>query len=55
VLVDHLLGLFDAISRADRAYGVLKGRPGTTTTFDVTLIGLDGTPVEYPRPRQLPA
>jgi transcriptional regulator GlxA family with amidase domain len=42
-----MLGLFDVIGRADRAYGVLKGRPGTATIYDVKLIGLDGAPVEY--------
>ena len=31
-----MLGLFDVIGRADRAYGVLKGRPGTATIYDVS-------------------
>lgn len=42
-----MLGLFDVIGRADRAYGALKGRPGSATLFDVRLIGLDGEPVRY--------
>ena len=42
-----MLGLFDVINRADRAFGTLKGRPGSATMFDVRLIGLDENPVSY--------
>jgi transcriptional regulator GlxA family with amidase domain len=42
-----MVGLFDVIGRADRALGVLEGRPGSNTRFDVKLLGLDGTPVRY--------
>ncbi len=42
-----MLGLFDVISRADRAYGVLHGRPGSATIYDVKLIGLTNEPVGY--------
>jgi transcriptional regulator GlxA family with amidase domain len=42
-----MTGLFDVIERADRAFGVLTGRPGSGTLFEVALIGLDAGPVRY--------
>lgn len=42
-----MTGLFDVIAKADRAFGVLHGRPGRDTVFDVSLVSLDGRPVGY--------
>jgi transcriptional regulator GlxA family with amidase domain len=40
-------GLFDVLTKADRAYGVLRGTPGRDTAFDVSLVSIDGRPVTY--------
>jgi transcriptional regulator GlxA family with amidase domain len=42
-----MTGLFDVSGKADRAFGVLQGRPGRDTVFDVSLVSLDGRPVGY--------
>jgi transcriptional regulator GlxA family with amidase domain len=42
-----MTGLFDVISKADRAYGALRGHPGQDTAFEVSLVSLDGKPVHY--------
>lgn len=40
-----MTGLFDVIAKADAAYGALRGRPGSDTSFNLHLVSLDGRPV----------